>query len=271
MNSFEQKYYEADEFWKEGMITDEANLRRLRQSVGMVPPDTGNLIDLGCGNGMFASLLHQMRPEIDSMSMDRSEAAIKYVKTKSTVGELTAIPFQNEAFDCSTCFEVLEHIPYPVYDKVLSELARVSKKNIIISVPYLERTERDLTKCPACHASFNVELHLRKYSEEDIIHLFDRFGFECQTKTVVEKKNEIHLGVRTFINLRDTLTNSRGKFRSPICPVCGFENREFALTQGSSSQAEPKRENTSLKSLMKKYWPKTFDRAFWIVAKYKRK
>ena len=271
MKTFEQKYYESDEFWKDGMVTDKYNLMRIRKCIELVPQETKTLVDLGCGNGIFAWMLKDTRPEIDSLSVDRSETAVKYVKTRSAVGDLTDLPFETQSFDCATCFEVLEHIPYPVYSNVLGELSRVAKKYILISVPFEERIEDDFTKCPACGAFFNLELHLRKYLTTDIQNLFSKNGFECIERQAIVKYNESYLGVKSYIRFRNAYLQNKGRFKSPVCPICGFENKYFNISSGGLSTTDIDNKPLSLKSVLKKYWPKVKVKAQWIVALYQRK
>ncbi len=47
--------------------------------------------------------------------------------------EKEKLPFKNKSFDCTICTEVLEHLENP--QEVFEELVRVTKKNIVISLP----------------------------------------------------------------------------------------------------------------------------------------
>jgi ubiquinone/menaquinone biosynthesis C-methylase UbiE len=52
------------------------------------------------------------------------------------LGEVTDMPFMSNSFDLVVCFQVLEHIPFNDFDRALSEIARVTKRKAIISLPY---------------------------------------------------------------------------------------------------------------------------------------
>lgn len=44
--------------------------------------------------------------------------------------------FNREQFDVAVCCEVLEHIPYKVFTECLAHLGYVSRKGVVISLPY---------------------------------------------------------------------------------------------------------------------------------------
>lgn len=50
------------------------------------------------------------------------------------IGEL---PFAAESFDIVSACEVLEHLPFEFLTKILTELKRVSRRYVVISVPYI--------------------------------------------------------------------------------------------------------------------------------------
>ena len=52
---------------------------------------------------------------------------------------VTKLPFGDERFDCGLAAEVLEHIPFAEVSGALKELARVSRKAIVITLPHYSR------------------------------------------------------------------------------------------------------------------------------------
>lgn len=54
----------------------------------------------------------------------------------NVVGSITNLPFVDSAFDVAVAFEVLEHLPFEELGRCLSELRRVSKRRVIVSVPH---------------------------------------------------------------------------------------------------------------------------------------
>jgi len=95
------------------------------------------ILDLGCGDGLFLQLLKEARG-IDGMGVDFSrEAAAKAAKrgVKIKVHNIAQLPlpFPNGSFDCVVLLDVLEHLYFP--EALLGEAVRISREDIIISVP----------------------------------------------------------------------------------------------------------------------------------------
>ncbi len=63
-------------------------------------------------------------------------------------GSITAIPLEDKSFDTVCAFEVLEHIPFEEVSQALSELARVAKKYVLVSVPHFGPPVRVQIKIP---------------------------------------------------------------------------------------------------------------------------
>ncbi len=52
------------------------------------------------------------------------------------VADIRNLPFKNRSYDLVLAFEVLEHLPWKDFEASLNELYRVSKKDVLISLPY---------------------------------------------------------------------------------------------------------------------------------------
>jgi hypothetical protein len=51
------------------------------------------------------------------------------------VGDVTKIPCDNGTFDCVLAAEVLEHLPFEEFGAALSELKRVSRGHVVVTLP----------------------------------------------------------------------------------------------------------------------------------------
>lgn len=50
--------------------------------------------------------------------------------------DITKLPFADKSFDCVLAAEVLEHIPFAEVGTAVKEIARVSRKSIVITLPH---------------------------------------------------------------------------------------------------------------------------------------
>jgi SAM-dependent methyltransferase len=279
MHNFEKNYYENNNFW-EGTIEDEGNRIRIARTVEMVPAECNTLLDAGCGNGVFGRHLRQSRPLLKwIVNMDRSFSALNFVDGEKVQGSLDAIPFADSSFDCVTCLEVIEHLPLPVFETTLQELCRVTRQFLIISVPYAEQIEKNVTQCPSCFTIFNADLHLQKFSMHRMKNLLDNFGFKnIAIETLVT--TETYVGRELYGKVREWIKNPSPalSFRSPICPLCGFANLEFhgpmqdtfSTKDEPSSRVKKPTVIEKLKSVPKMFWPKKELPGYWILGLYER-
>ncbi len=271
MPDFEKLYYEEERFWEGDMLQDKENQQRIEFTAAMIPGEVKGVCDIGCGNGVFVNYLQQNKKELDIIAIDRSAAALKFVHTNKQEGDIADIPLKDNSYDCVTCLEVIEHLPWGVYEKALSELTRVSKEYVIISVPYLENLEERHNQCPSCKTIFNHDLHLRMFDDNKMQHLLESNGFKCIRID--------HLGASTYYKGHETFRRIFYKeqfkdWRSPICPLCGFASKKEETAAHKPLQAE---KTSSLKSkiipllsaIPKLLWPKE-KKYYWVIALYKK-
>lgn len=266
MNEFEKEYYENENFWKSEAFGD-FDKNRIVETVSFIPREVNQLLDVGCGNGVFCNYLAIERNNIEITGLDRSETALKYLKTAKILGDITHIPFSDGKFQCVTCLEVLEHLTIEDYAKAIDELARVSSRYIILSVPYNENLEKNLTQCPKCKTAFNLDLHLRSFNKNDLEALLLHQDFECITlKTFGNRKKLI--GSQLFRKIVK-LNINRG-FNSPICPICGFKNEEFHIEREGNVVPKTKSFISFIMNAINLFWPKINADDYWIIALYRK-
>lgn len=268
--TFEKEYYENSAFWKDGMLEDSSNMERFEKTFRIIPKHVSTLVDVGCGNGVFLNSLISKNVFKRLVGVDRSSIALSFVQTEKCQSDISSLPFHDNTFDCVTCLEVLEHIPYALYPKSISELARLSSKYIVVSVPFNEDLSEAFNKCPYCSSCFNKELHLRSYSEEDVNLLFKDIGFKCvkMEKLGYSKHYFGHFRFRRMFYPEQFL-----KWNSPICPVCGYTEEmveKSAIPVGLKKHLFLK--NTILPILTrlpKLLWPRV-SKPYWILALYEK-
>lgn len=271
MQNFEKEYYEQDRFWAGEMLQDPANKRRIEMTCNLVPPDVNTLADVGCGNGVFLHYVSQKRPEIESIGVDRSQAALKFVKVNKKEANIDQLPFDNKSFDCVTCLEVIEHLPVDIYEQGLDEIARIAKKTLIISVPFDEVLEDSYNRCPSCKTIFNRFFHLRSFSKQKMESLMSERGFRC-VETVTTGTGHHYWGHKQYCKI--FYPEQLLKWNTAICPICGFkENKDILAQQAAHTSVQleqPKRKLISYFSAIPKLvWPKIAN-DYWIIARFER-
>lgn len=88
-----------------------------------------NVLEIGVGNKTVASYLENSG--LDVVTLDINEQL-----KPDVVGSVLKMPFENNSFDVILCAEVLEHLPFDEFEKGLSELKRVTRKYVVLSLPH---------------------------------------------------------------------------------------------------------------------------------------
>jgi 2-polyprenyl-3-methyl-5-hydroxy-6-metoxy-1,4-benzoquinol methylase len=84
----------------------------------------GHILDVGCGEGYFRSLIGPER-YVGLDIVGRADVVVNL--------DHGSLPFPDATFDCVVCTDVLEHLEH--IHAMLDELLRVSRRYIIISLP----------------------------------------------------------------------------------------------------------------------------------------
>ena len=167
--------------------------------------DSGNSLDIGCGDGYFISLMKNRGFNV--LGTETSSGAVKYAKEKRGLdiyhGDAINLDSgYNNYFDLVTLWHVLEHVPSP--SKILEKVKRICKKNgiIIIAVPNHYNWKLPLKKL------LNKKIFYQ-FSERDEVHLSH---FSCSTlKKYLQKFNFeiLDFGADDFYPEPDLLTGFR--------------------------------------------------------------
>lgn len=127
------------------------------------------ILDAGCGGGAYVEFLCAKGLRVTGV--DKSEKFLRAAKERRRLGtylqgDLTSLPFRDKEFDCTYCFDVLEHID----DRLaIDELVRVTGKRLIIAVP---KEDEVMTKFNLTFLHYQDRTHLRYYTEDYLKNLF---------------------------------------------------------------------------------------------------
>lgn len=261
----EQKYYENDYFWNPQNITD-VEKKRIIDTYKLLPKDIKSIADIGCGNGIFANYVKQKNKKIKIIGMDNSENALKYVETNKIKGDINKIPLNTNEYDIAVALEVIEHLSLGEFEKSLKELARISKKYILISVPNNEKLKNNFIECPNCYSQFSASFHKKSFNKKIMENLFIKNNFKCKNiKYIGPRKNYLIISpLYCFINKFIQKKYSKKPF---ICPVCNFNNSNNKIKKKYSPKNKIIR--SRLVFLLNQFWP-TQTKYKWIIGLYKK-
>ena len=101
----------------------------------------GDVLDVGVGAGQFINSL-ALSGEFRSVAGSDPTTFGKYIELVPGIDRhnhsVAALPFADDSFDVVTCMEVLEHVDGDDFEAGLSELRRVCRGQLIMSVPFRE-------------------------------------------------------------------------------------------------------------------------------------
>src|SRR3990172_370715 len=248
------EYYDNPQIW--GRRPEElsaAVVERVRASLDLIAPDTGTILDVGCGDGMITNELARLYKVV---GLDISAEALKHVEAETYQGTLEGAPFAPQSFDVVTAFEVLEHLPLREYDIARSRMAELTRRYIVITVPYKEPPKTDFTRCPVCGTTFNVWCHLRQFDEKVLETLFPGMRL-IRFEPIGPRVKRSH---PLILYIRLNLLCAWKPTERAVCPQCG--NRSFPYKFGLRHYA-----TGALRRLSAILWP--FDKgARWAGAVY---
>ena len=199
-----------------GLHQTESERARIRDTVAMIPQGTGSLVDVGCGRG---DLLHQIAVPI-TVGTDLARRGIRFVRRPKAVSSVLALPFRDQSFDVVLCAETLEHLDPDDLAHAASELRRVARRAVLVTVPFAEPPLAWSARCPRCGTVFHLYGHRTVFTPPRLTGLFPGgANYEVRGSWPVRPTSPWLLWVRT----RGLGLWKYG--RHARCPACG--NIEF--------------------------------------------
>lgn len=220
---YHEEYYanfgnmSVEEYVKTCFLTTE-QIDRFIQIVDMIPQDVETVLDVGAGLGHLLEYLEKRRG-IKGIGIEITDAKIDYARQRGIdlrKGDASNLQFPDKSFDIVVSCEVIEHLPYGVYENSLREIMRVSRKYILIEVPFDEK--RRFVKCPYCGATSHPSYHMRSYNERTVKDLFPGAQL-LEMKKIGRTREFIFASLLTCLPQR-----SWPPFL--VCPSCGYRKSD---------------------------------------------
>jgi len=203
------------------------------------------VLELGCNKG-FGTIIYadqagsvkavDTSPEaIDKARKYNSRQNIDYICLDSWT-----LPFEDNSFDLTVLFQVIEHIALDKLDIFLREIKRVTRAQgqVIFTTP-----NRSIRLLPL-QKPWN-RFHTREYSASDLQRLLDRYFAEVSVEGLfgvdalneIERKRVRQKPVRVYIE-----KPFKKYVREPLLRLLGGNTRAAAKTANPGGRAKPKTE-----------------------------
>lgn len=187
---------------KEGKGTWRIYPMLFTKAIEFIEPNT-SLIDFGCGNGIFLSMIKRARQGMTLMGLDISDIAVSQLKEfydiDGIVSKLPEVPnqIQSNSFDYVTIMDTLEHVENE--KEVMNAAFRILKLGgkVLVGVPY------DHSDKYKKWIEEETSEHIRWYDEDVLKNALTYYGKNPQIfilddlniKDGVHWKNKFYLGV----------------------------------------------------------------------------
>jgi 2-polyprenyl-3-methyl-5-hydroxy-6-metoxy-1,4-benzoquinol methylase len=104
-------------------------------------PKGETILDVGIGGGQFFNILHLSNQFKHVVGIDlKKHSKLLLLSRDMDFREMSVanLKFGDKSFDIVICMEVLEHINNNIFDDALSEIRRVARGKLIITIPFQE-------------------------------------------------------------------------------------------------------------------------------------
>ena len=138
-----------------------------------------NVLDVGCCGGGYVRFLKARG--LQATGVDLHQVYLDFAKERDPGGtyiqaDITKLPVPDKLFDCTICFDILEHVTDD--HAAVMELARVTRKRIIITVP---RENEEIGQYNLTFLHYQDKTHLRNYTRESLAGLLKGCGLTDYT------------------------------------------------------------------------------------------
>lgn len=163
---FENSYRQLD--CKAGDRPTDLNTLCIEHMLKKIPAGNLSFLDVGCGRGYWLNRLRQ-EGKTNLTGCDVFENMqlpwANYIKCN-----IESLPFEDKSFDIVSCHHTLEHVRD--IEKAVSELKRITRKQLIIVVPRQR------------YNYYTLDLHLHFFwIEQELTRLINLKRYECRNLT----------------------------------------------------------------------------------------
>ncbi len=191
---------------------------RINETVNLIPQDVSSILELGCGDGR---ILRALSDNVHATGIDINSVRIKLFPGNKIIGDISNLPIKSMMFDMVLCCEVLEHLDDKILFLTLEEIQRVTKRYILISVPFKETLSAQWRKCCKCAFVFHAWGHLRRFDSTLLTSLFRKAQLIKQRFLGPSEPRIPSVAYMIARNLGNVWDNDSGL--QSRCPKCGSQ------------------------------------------------
>ena len=135
------------------------------------------ILDAGCASGEYVGFL--LKKGYDAYGVDLFPAKTweSPHRERFSVGDIRHLPYRDGEFDTVLLMEVLEHVPDA--GAVLREIHRVSRKNLILSIPDAQ-IDPLFTEAGLAFHNWIDRSHIQFFNQEDLQIILEQNGFSVR-------------------------------------------------------------------------------------------
>jgi len=147
---------------------------RIADLMALVPDGTERILDVGARDGYISKLLAKQCKSV--VALDLKQPEIEDSRIECVQGNAAALNFPDAFFDLVFCAEVLEHINPESLGRACNELGRVSRKYLLLGVPYKQDIRHGRTTCFTCGAKNPPWGHVNQFDERILEKLIPSYA-----------------------------------------------------------------------------------------------
>ncbi len=133
-------------------------------------------LDIGARDGYLSDRLTNHFSKVTALDLDIPR--INNPRIACVQGNICNLPFNDKSFDLVLCTEVLEHIPKHLLTQACTEVSRVSRKHILIGVPYDQDIRLGRVTCYTCGKKNPPWGHVNSFKTDSLTSLFPKLVVE---------------------------------------------------------------------------------------------
>ncbi len=137
----------------------------------LLSKDSKTILDVGCGQGYPMQMLKKVRPDLVATGVDLFDDYLKVAKQSGAYASVVksnvnSLKFKPKSFDAVMCLQVVEHQTKKNALKLIADMEKIAKKQVIIATPlgYFDHPDMDGNV---------LQRHLSGWVDED----FKRLGY----------------------------------------------------------------------------------------------